>query len=122
MKDKKVLVVGGTGFIGYHLLKLCLLKKMDVTCIYYKKNNKKNYFKNVTYLKCDVSKKEKLKKIKKIYDIIVNLSGYIDHKNKKNANTHYLGCKNLLNHLSQKRKTNKLPARNSFPMRNYAPF
>lgn len=103
MKGKKVLVVGGTGFIGYHLLKLCLLKKIDVTCISYKKNNKKSYLKNVTYLKCDVSKKEELKKIKKIYDIIVNLSGYIDHKNKKNANTHFLSCKNLLNHFKNSR-------------------
>ena len=33
MKGKKVLVVGGTGFIGYHLLKLCLLKKIDVSSV-----------------------------------------------------------------------------------------
>ena len=29
MKGKKVLVVGGTGFLGYHLIKKCLKSRSD---------------------------------------------------------------------------------------------
>ena len=29
-KSKKILIVGGTGFIGYHLAKKCLRKKWHV--------------------------------------------------------------------------------------------
>ena len=33
MRNKKVLVVGGTGFIGFHLIKKCLRRNMSVTSI-----------------------------------------------------------------------------------------
>ena len=32
---KKVLIIGGTGFIGYHLAKKCLEKKYDFIIMYY---------------------------------------------------------------------------------------
>ena len=32
-KPKKILIVGGTGFIGYHIANACLKKKWKVTSI-----------------------------------------------------------------------------------------
>ena len=37
------------------------------------------------------------------FDYVVNLGGYVDHKNKsKTINSHYVGCKNLSNFLINK--------------------
>ena len=49
------------------------------------------------YLNCDISKKKNLElKIKENFDYVVNLAGYVNHKDKiKTYNSHYLGCKNL---------------------------
>lgn len=95
---KKILIVGGTGFIGYHLSKTCLKKNFSVTSISTKKPVKSRYLKGVKYLLLDISKKRKLnKKLKKNFDYVVNLSGYVDHSHKiKTFNSHYLGLKNLV--------------------------
>ena len=46
--------------------------------------------------------KLKILKIKlKEYDIVINLSGYVDHKNKKVYDVHY-ECKNLINFFKDK--------------------
>ena len=55
--------------------------------------------KGVRYLICDILKKKKLKIIlnKEKIDYVINLAGYIDHKNKdKTYKSHYIGCKNLI--------------------------
>jgi nucleoside-diphosphate-sugar epimerase len=46
---------------------------------------------------CDITKKKSLKKsIRKNFDYVVNLGGYVDHSNKKKTfDSHYTGCKNL---------------------------
>lgn len=97
MKNKKILVIGGTGFIGYHLLKKCLKNKWISHSLSTKKPKKKRFLKNVKYLYCDISKKEKLQKtLHANYDYVVNLGGYVDHANKKKTyKSHFLGCKNL---------------------------
>lgn len=96
MKEK-VLVVGGTGFIGEHILKKISPKKYLCHSISKKKIKHKKKIKGVNYLKCDISNfKELNKKISKKFDHIINLSGYVDHSNKKeNMNCHFNGCKNL---------------------------
>ena len=97
MKRKKILIVGGTGFIGYHLAKKSLEKNWEVTSISTKTPKKKRYLKKVKYIFCDISKKDILKrKIKNNFDYVVNLGGYVDHsKKKKTYQSHYIGCKNL---------------------------
>ena len=62
MKKKyKILIVGGTGFIGYHLAKN-LKKKYNVTSLSTKKPKKIRFLKNIKYLTCDISNKSMLKK------------------------------------------------------------
>ena len=97
MNKKNILIVGGTGFIGYHLAKKAIQKKLIVTSISTKPAKKIRYLKKVKYIICDISHKKKLTKvIKKEYDYVVNLGGYVDHTNKKKTlNSHYIGCKNL---------------------------
>ena len=94
---KNILIIGGTGFIGYHLAKQSLQKGWKVTSISSKLPKKIRYLKKVKYLRCDITKKKLLKeKIKKNFDYVVNLGGYVDHTNKKKTfKSHYQGCKNL---------------------------
>ena len=99
MKKKiNILIIGGTGFIGYYLSKKCIAKKWSVTSISTKKPKKKRYLKKVRYVLCDISKKSQIKlKIKKYYDFVVNLGGHVDHNNlKKTYQSHYIGVKNLV--------------------------
>ena len=95
--NKKILIVGGTGFIGYHLAKKSLKKGWKVTSISSKPPKKIRYLSKVEYLFCDISNKASLRrKIKKNFKYVVNLGGHVDHSNKKKTfNSHYIGCKNL---------------------------
>ena len=97
MKKNRILITGGTGFIGYHLAKRCLDLKWSVDSISIKSPPKKRKLKKVKYLKFDISKKNNLiKNLSSNYDYIVNLAGYVDHTNKeKTMKSHFNGCKNL---------------------------
>lgn len=96
-KKKKILIIGGTGFIGYHLSKRCLKKNWEITSVSTSKPKNNRLVKNVKYIFCDIAKKSLLKKkIQKNYDYVVNLGGYVDHSSKiKTHKSHYVGCKNL---------------------------
>ena len=108
IKKKEVLIAGGTGFIGFHLAKSCLSKGMSVTSISTKYPRKDRKLRGVKYLICDLFNKKKLQKlIKKNYNFVINLGGYVDHSNtKKTYNSHYIGCKNLSNIFLKKKITN----------------
>ena len=91
------MIVGGTGFIGYHLAKKSLQRGWQVTSISSNPPKKIRYLPKVKYIRCDITNKKLLKKsIRKHFDYVVNLGGYIDHSNKqKTFKSHYEGCKNL---------------------------
>ena len=92
-----ILIVGGTGFIGYHLAKKVLKKGWQVTSISSKPPKKIRYLPKVKYILCDITKKKSLERnIQKSFKYVVNLGGYVDHSNKKKTfKSHYIGCKNL---------------------------
>ena len=85
MKKKKILIIGGTGFIGFHLAKRLVKKNYSVTSISTKLPSENKKLSKVDYLICDISKLNFLKKIiKKIdFDYVINVGGYVDHLNKK---------------------------------------
>jgi len=94
----KILIVGGTGFIGYHLANRAIKKGWKVYSISTKKPSKKRFLSKVIYIICDITKKKDLrKKIKIQFDYIVNLGGYVNHSDySRTLKSHYYGCKNLV--------------------------
>lgn len=106
MKNKKkLLVAGGTGFIGYHLAKKAIKKGFLVTSLSSKKPKPHRYIKSVRYIICNTLNIKLLKKkLNQEYDLVVNLSGYVNHQEKKKTYlTHYQGCKNLANIFLEKK-------------------
>jgi len=67
---KNILICGATGFIGKNIaLNLCLNKTYKVFCTY---NKKKSYFnKNINWIKIDLRKRNKLDRVTKDIDIII---------------------------------------------------
>ncbi len=107
MKDK-ILIVGGTGFFGYHLSKY-FKKYYDVTSLSKNKPKKKRELSNISYMFGDISKKKTMSKLEnKNFKYVINCSGYVNHIDKKsNYNNHFIGCKNLVE-LFKKKKNIKL--------------
>ena len=102
---KKILIIGGTGFIGYHLAKKCINKNFKVTSLSKNSPKKIRFVKKVKYIICDINDEKQLKKsISSNFDYIVNLGGYVNHQNKRETyRSHYLGLKNLTNFFKDKK-------------------
>ena len=83
MKKKvTILIIGGTGFIGSHLVQKA--KKINLNVIILNKTGKipsGNIFKSVKFIKVNFTNRKQLrKKISKLkIDYIINSGGYINH-------------------------------------------
>ena len=104
-----LLIVGGTGFIGYHLASFA--KKLDwkVSSISLNRPKKSRHVHGVNYLKIDINNlKELKKKLNESFTYVVNLGGYVKHilfgdKEDKIIKTHFIGLINLTKIFSKKK-------------------
>ncbi|MDB9976190.1 NAD-dependent epimerase/dehydratase family protein [Candidatus Thioglobus sp.] len=99
--SSKLLIIGGTGFIGKKLAKEALKKGFDVTIISLNKPKKK--INEIKYIQVDINNKSELQKILPFnsFQYVVNLSGYVDHSSfldggRSVINTHFNGLQNIL--------------------------
>ena len=97
-----LLVIGGTGFIGYHLISAAKKKGWKVTSVSIRKPQRFRYIKKVEYLNINICNFKKLKKkLNKPFSHVVNLGGYIDHgpyendKAEEINKNHFIGVINL---------------------------
>ena len=104
IKNKKILIVGGTGFLGFNLAKK-FIKDNLVTSISTRNPHKDRSVKGVKYITLDISNKDKFNKIKKYsFNYVINLAGYVNHKDKINVyKSHYIGTKNLISYFKKKK-------------------
>ena len=96
--NKTILVVGGSGFIGYHLIKFFLNKNWRVYSLSLNYPKQFRKLKKVIYFKGDIAKLNQIVFLHKLkVDYVINCGGYVDHSNKKRTyKTHVIGCKNLV--------------------------
>jgi len=100
--DDKVLIVGGSGFIGSHLAEKCLRDTPFVTCLGLGVKAEKVLFTDkVEFLHADIGDKSQLKAvlIDRRFDYVFNPGGYIDHApylkgGRKLIEAHFIGLMN----------------------------
>ena len=110
---KKILIIGGAGYIGCHVVDIFLKKNFEVICLdnfiynhtYSIKKYKRN--KNFKIINYDISKKNLVKKIPQELDGVIILAGLVgDPITKKYSNEsnkiNYLSIKKLINFFKDK--------------------
>lgn len=108
MGKVKILVIGGTGYIGRKLIDKLLSMKDSfiIHSTYY--SNRVEFRENVYYFKCDLTDIDSIKNtLTDDYDYVINLSGYVNHSLFSEGgisviNTHLIGLLNLTGILSRK--------------------
>lgn len=99
MIKKKILIIGGDGFLGFNLIKkLSKINQFSIHALVRKKkfSNKKSA--KVKYIYSDIGSLINLrKKLKTNYNFILNFSGNINHKKDfETKRVHFHGVKNML--------------------------
>ena len=102
-EDKKLLIVGGTGFIGRHLALKAVNNGYKTSVVSLNQVGRYQRIKNVEYHNADITNYEDLRAIlkDKNYTHVVNLGGYISHVLYKAGGrniieAHFTGLKNLV--------------------------
>ena len=105
--NKKILIVGGSGFLGFNLLlRLNEIKNFKIISVSRKIPNYFKKLKNIKLIKTDFSKKKSLYKnlSNKKFDVVINFGGNIDHKiNFRHKNLISIYVKILLIFLERKK-------------------
>jgi nucleoside-diphosphate-sugar epimerase len=91
LNNSHLLVIGGTGFIGHHLLKAALIDGFQITSVSLNKPNAARFIDGVRYLHFDITDKSQIEKyIDEKYEYVVNLGGYINHLLFKDGGRHVI--------------------------------
>lgn len=95
---KKIIILGGGGYLGYHLAKLCLKKNMKVICYDLKLERKINH-KNFIFKKGSILDKKKLYNIIKKKDIVFHFAAIagLDDANKNHLKTLKINIEGTIN-------------------------
>jgi nucleoside-diphosphate-sugar epimerase len=102
MNTPHLLVIGGTGFIGHHLLRASHHRDWKMTSVSLNPPPKERFVDDVCYLNFDMTDRSLVKKyLDKDYDYVVNLGGYINHELFKDGgrnliDTHFTTIQNLV--------------------------
>lgn len=104
--DDRILITGGTGFIGRHLAERCLKDTPFVTCLGL--NSEKSFSKGMESIHADISDKKQLQSVlrDKSFHYVFNLGGYIDHTayfkgGRRLIESHFIGLMNLVDCLNK---------------------
>ncbi len=97
---KSALIIGGTGFLGFHLSKFLKKKKIKIYSLSRRSPKKMRFIRGIKYLFADISNNSQLTKVLKTkrFDYVINFGGEVDHKKFLSVNkSHFRGVKNLTN-------------------------
>ena len=103
---KKILVLGGTGFIGRHLISR-LIDKNEVISVSLNQKSKQ-YHKNLRQVTLDITNKASVVKFlrKNTFNYVFNLGGYVDHcalgdGGQEVINQHFTSIVNIVDNLNR---------------------
>lgn len=100
----RILIIGGTGFIGRNLTQFCIEKGLSCSVMSLNKPDEQHCLFGVEYLVADLRNVNGLLRALQScepFDYVVNLSGYVDHSSFLNGGrqvigAHFIGVMNLL--------------------------
>jgi nucleoside-diphosphate-sugar epimerase len=104
-----LLVIGGTGFIGHHLLRAASQRDWEITSVSLNSPTEIRFVDAVEYLHFDLNDRALVNKyLNEDFDYVVNLGGYIDHKlfmegGRALIDAHFSALQNLLEVLPRHR-------------------
>ena len=103
MGIERLLVIGGTGFIGRNLVVKSKDLGYSVTVLSLNNPSNESKLNEVCYIQCDIRSFDDLqqKLTENSFDYVINLGGYVNHSSFKNGGSivieaHFLGVLNIL--------------------------
>jgi nucleoside-diphosphate-sugar epimerase len=103
MTIKRLLIIGGTGFIGRNLVIKSIELGYSVTVISLNEPLEEYKLNEVCYIQCDITSLDDLQKkiTKNSFDYVINLGGYVNHSSFLDGginviDSHFLGVLNVL--------------------------
>lgn len=104
---KSLLVVGGSGFIGRHLVRAAQSAGYRVTVLSLQKVAELERLACADYLEADISNLQQLNEVisERVFTNVVNLGGYVNHARYREGgreviDTHFVGLENIIQCLS----------------------
>ncbi len=107
MEDKRILLIGGTGYIGTCILDRLLKARINVSCLVRKKSIRKIEGRSIKYFVGDLLDRDSISEATKGMDIIINLASVVRTVKKSSYRENVTGLQNLVSAMRQN-NVNKL--------------